>query len=326
MSLTKNELNEKMSIEVPNQESVIKYQLSINNEDTGFYVYFDIYKYEEKKYLYFKMEEYTAVAPFFYDVSYVKEELDDIHRIFKATDMDQVKVDLETLFASNKVELHYEDEEKTMIIMEFKAILFNTEYIIPFKLQKKMLREEEKDDKLIKLYKINKMNLKIANLLYHELKPKEDIYKKILDDLMANFDVKEKSENNTNNPSQNNNEVDKEYQAQIKKIFNKAKKVHPQKCEKGYQAVIILKNRSKKVWSSETFKFIMDEENSKTKLKCKEIEYPKYEIAQNQDGDFSFIFDENSPIGEYSCVFDVFIDGKKLEDAKLELTGKIKSK
>ena len=42
MSMTKKELNVKMSIEVPNQENVIKYQLSID-EDTGFYIYFDIY-------------------------------------------------------------------------------------------------------------------------------------------------------------------------------------------------------------------------------------------------------------------------------------------
>ena len=86
-----------------------------------------------------------------------------------------------------------------------------------------------------------------------------------------------------------------------------------------------MENKSKKAWPIGIIKFKIDEENSKTKLKCQEIEYPKYEIAPTQDGDFSFIFDENSPIGDYSCVFDVFIDGKKLEDTKLELTGKIKS-
>ena len=324
--MTKKELNVKMSIEVPNQENVIKYQLSID-EDTGFYIYFDIYKYEEKEYLYFKMEEHTADAPFFYDVSYVKGELDTIHRIFKACDMDQVKDHLETLFASNKVKLHYEDEEKTMIIMEFKAILFNTEYIIPFKLQKEMIREEEKDAKMIKLYNIDKMKLKIANLFYHELKSNGDIYKKILDELMANFDLKEKPENNnTNNPSHTNAQIDEEYLSQIKKIFNRTKRAVAKKCEKGLKVDILIKNKSKKAWSNGTIQFKLDEENSKTKLKCQEVIYPIYEIAKNQDGDFSFIFDENVQIEEYSCLFDVFIDGKKLLDTKLELAGKIKRK
>lgn len=322
--MTKKELNVKMSIEVPNQENVIKYQLSID-EDTGFYIYFDIYKYEEKEYLYFKMEEYTAVAPFFYDVSYVKGELDNIHRIFKSCDMDQVKDHLETLFASNKVKLHYEDEEKTMIIMEFKAILFNTEYIIPFKLQKEMIREEEKDAKMIKLYNIDKNILKMANLLYHEYKSNGDIYKKILDDLMANFDLKEKPENN-NNPINTNNEIDEEYLSQIKKIFNKTKKGVAKKCEKGLRVDISIKNKSKKIWPIGTIQFKIDEENSKTKLKCQEVIYPDYEMGKNQDGDFSFIFDENVQIAEYSCLFDVFIDGKKLLDTKLELAGKIKRK
>ena len=322
--MTKKELNVKMSIEVPNQENVIKYQLSID-EDTGFYIYFDIYKYEEKEYLYFKMEEHTADAPFFYDVSYVKGELDTIHRIFKACDMDQVKDHLETLFASNKVKLHYEDEEKTMIIMEFKAILFNTEYIIPFKLQKEMIREEEKDAKMIKLYNIDKMKLKIANLLYHELKSNGDIYKTILDELMANFDLKEKPENN-NNPINTNNEIDEEYLSQIKKIFNKTKKGVAKKCEKGLRVDISIKNKSKKIWPIGIIQFKIDEENSKTKLKCQEVIYPDYEMGKNQDGDFSFIFDENVQFAEYSCLFDVFIDGKKLSDTKLELAGKIKRK
>ena len=322
--MTKKELNVKMSIEVPNQENVIKYQLSID-EDTGFYIYFDIYKYEEKEYLYFKMEEHTADAPFFYDVSYVKGELDNIHRIFKSCDMDQVKDHLETLFASNKVKLHYEDEEKTMIIMEFKAILFNTEYIIPFKLQKEMIRQEEKDAKMIKLYNIDKNILKMANLLYHEYKSNGDIYKKILDDLMANFDLKEKPENN-NNPINTNNEIDEEYLSQIKKIFNKTKKGVAKKCEKGLRVDISIKNKSKKIWPIGIIQFKIDEENSKTKLKCQEVIYPDYEMGKNQDGDFSFIFDENVQIAEYSCLFDVFIDGKKLLDTKLELAGKIKRK
>ena len=212
--------------------------------------------------------------------------------------------------------------------MEFKAILFNTEFIIPFKLQKEMIREEEKDAKMIKLYNIDKMKLKIANLLYHELKSNGDIYKTILDELMANFDLKEKPENNNNNPSHTNAQIDEEYLSQMKKIFNKTKKAVAvaKKCEKGLRVDISIKNKSKKIWPIGIIQFKIDEENSKTKLKCQEVIYPDYEMGKNQDGDFSFIFDENVQIAEYSCLFDVFIDGKKLLDTKLELAGKIKRK
>lgn len=58
-----NELKLKMSLEVPNQPTVIKTQLPLDN-DTSFDIYFDIFNGERKKYLYIKLIENSAVAPF----------------------------------------------------------------------------------------------------------------------------------------------------------------------------------------------------------------------------------------------------------------------
>ena len=116
-----------------------------------------------------------------------------------------------------------------------------------------------------------------------------------------------------------------EFEARMKKIFSRNKKANAKKLETGYIAIITLKNKTKKTWPIGSIRFIFDEDKSKIICKNENIIYPEYEIYQNQDGDFSFIFDENTPIGEYYCFFDVFFEGKKLEDTKLGLLGKIKN-
>ena len=116
-----------------------------------------------------------------------------------------------------------------------------------------------------------------------------------------------------------------EFETQMKKIFNRCRKVKAEKCEVGYEAAIIIKNKTKKTWPIGSIKFIIDEDKSNIVCKDENIKYPEYEINQNQDGDFYFIFDEKTQIREYCCFFDVFFDGKKLEDTKLELLGKIKN-
>ena len=68
--------------------------------------------------------------------------------------------------------------------------------------------------------------------------------------------------------------------------------------------------------------FKMDE--NKSNIKCKKIDYPIYDIDNNQNGDFDFFFDGNLEPGEYCCFFDVFIKGTKLDDSQFELDLKIK--
>ena len=373
----KEELNLKMSIDITNRQTAAKYNLAID-EDTAFTIYFDIYKYgEEKEYLYFKMQENTALAPFFYDVSYVKDELIKIHPIFKSVDMDQAKEHLESLFNNKMVKLHYANEEKTEITMEIESIWFIKKIKIPFELHKEMEREEEKNDLMIRLYNINKKKKKLAKLLNASLKQNEGAYKNIIDMLLTNFDLDEIANNdnksnkdktndghndnnndNNNEDSRNydrenlnmseslynsnannddndqrkdirivdkdNNETDEEYIEKMKSIFTK-KKAGARKCEIGYKAKMTFLNNTKKAWPIGYIKFKIDKEKSKTLCNDDDIIYPEYEIGPNQDGDFYVVFDENAQIGKYSCTFDVYIGGNKLENAKMELTGRIKS-
>ena len=373
----KEELNLKMSIDITNRQTAAKYNLAID-EDTAFTIYFDIYKYgEEKEYLYFKMQENTALAPFFYDVSYVKDELIKIHPIFKSVDMDQAKEHLESLFNNKMVKLHYANEEKTEITMEIESIWFIKKIKIPFELHKEMEREEEKNDLMIRLYNINKKKKKLAKLLNASLKQNEGAYKNIIDMLLTNFDLDEIANNdnksnkdktndghndnnndNNNEDSRNydrenlnmseslynsnannddndqrkdirivdkdNNETDEEYIEKMKSIFTK-KKAGARKCEIGYKAKMTFLNNTKKAWPIGYIKFKIDKEKSKTLCNDDDIIYPEYEIGPNQDGDFYVVFDENAQIGKYSCTFDVYIGGNKLENAKFDLTGKIKN-
>ena len=64
MSTDNEELILEMSKNITQRESASKYKLPID-EDTSFFIYFDIWN---KEYLYFKMEENTAVSPFFYEI------------------------------------------------------------------------------------------------------------------------------------------------------------------------------------------------------------------------------------------------------------------
>lgn len=320
MSTDNEELILEMSKNITQRESASKYKLPID-EDTSFFIYFDIWN---KEYLYFKMEENTAVSPFFYDVSYVKNDLIRIHPIFQSVDMDQAKEHLDMLFKNKKVKLHYSNEEKTEIIMEIEALWFIQKISIKFELHKNMISEEEKDDLMIKLYHINKKRKKKAKLLNNYLKEKEANYKDIIDVIKSSFDLNE-TNNITNNGNNNENENDNEFIDQMKSIFTNKKKALAKKCEIGYRAVIILKNKTKKTWPIGLIKFKIDKEKSKPLINDENIAYPDYEIAHKQDGEYLFIFDENAPIGEYDCFFDVFVNGNKLEGVQFELSGKIKS-
>ena len=56
-------------------------------------------------------------------------------------------------------------------------------------------------------------------------------------------------------------------------------------------------NKRKKPFPIGSIKFKIDKEKSKTILNDENIVYPNYELASKQDGDFSIVFDENTPIG-----------------------------
>ena len=138
-----------------------QFKLSID-EDTSFDIFCDVYNGKTQNYLYIKMKEYTAKAPFFYNRSYELKELYENNIIFKTCDsIEEVRDYLKVLFEEKKVRLRYGDEEnQEIIIMEMDAILFADPIKIEFELYREMVPEDKKDDKLIELYEWNKNKLK----------------------------------------------------------------------------------------------------------------------------------------------------------------------
>ena len=139
-------------------KSAYKAKLDID-EDTSFDISYDTFIYEEnKKYIYIKLEENTANAPFYYNRSYEINQLHQIHNIFRAVDLEETKERLKSLFDNKRVKLRYDGD---MIIMELYVDFFCERIKIEFELYKEMVPQKEKDKKLLELYFIQKRNLKI---------------------------------------------------------------------------------------------------------------------------------------------------------------------
>ena len=158
------ELDKEMANEVPKKETVYVERLSID-EDTSFNIYYDIYNDGNTDYLYIKMTENTAVAPFYYNRSFTIEELQELDDIFRTCDLNEIKDHIKSLFEEKKIKLIYDNENKTIIKMELSVVLFVTKYKIYFKLYKEMIPEEIKDRELLNLYEIEKNNIKMIKEL-----------------------------------------------------------------------------------------------------------------------------------------------------------------
>jgi hypothetical protein len=329
-----------MSKEVPNQETVSKEALKID-EDTSFDIYYDIY---DEKYLYIKLQENTALAPFYYNVSYDIDELRVLDDIFKAIEIDKVKGHLKDLFDNNKIKLEYKSQDKKVIIMRLEVALFFKTYTIDFELDKVMIPENEKDEMLNKLYNRNKEKLNFAKELFVQFHSNANLYKNILDILSANFDmsgviIKNINTNENNNIANNNSlensninessileksdivEDKEKFENRIKKIFKNKKGVNLEKTKDGNMAVLNLKNRTKTTWNIGFFKFklVKIEDNNSKSLTLKNIDYPIYEIKPKEEGDFIFYFEEIKQPGDYKCIFDIYINGQKIDYAQLNL-------
>ena len=313
--MKENDLYLQMYNEVPNQQYVIKQQLPIKNDkDTSFDIYFDIYNDGQKEYLYIQLVENSAVAPFYYFGCYTIEDLCKLHRIFRAENMEQVKEDLEKLFKKKLVKLFY-DTKSDGIIMEIRPTLFATEYPIHFELEKKMIPENEKVNKLITLYDIEKTHLAIAKEIFDQLKKLNlNIDPQIFDDLKSHFDIcEEKPEIGTLGGGDSELEDEK-----LKAIFGlKKKKGFIKQNDKGFIAEVYFSNTSDKAWPEKSIEFKINDDN--LDIKCEEITYPPYEIAIQQSGEFYFLFNKNSKPGQYILLFDVYFEGVKLKDTQLKL-------
>ncbi len=302
-----NELKLKMSLEVPNQPTVIKTQLPLDN-DTSFDIYFDIFNGERKKYLYIKLIENSAVAPFYYNRSYTIEELRELNTIFMAVNMDQTRKHLKDLFDKKKVELS-PNQETDGITMILEVGLFATVFKIKFELYKEMIPENEKDEQLINLYNINKRKLKFAKKLLGLYEGKID--QNLIEELINNFDLEPKTSNI------NSGEIPI---GKLKDIFVKEKNgklIKESNDSKDYIFKVEIKNNTKKELTTDNIKFELDEKSSDAY--CKDITFLFYETDKGQKGIITFYFDNNTEEGKHICYFDVFIDGKQLEDTKFKL-------
>ena len=158
------ELDKEMATEVPKKETVYVERLPID-EDTSFDIYYDIYNDGNTDYLYIKMTESTAVAPFYYNRSFTIEELQELDDIFRTCELNEIKDHIKSLFKEKKIKLIYDNDNKTIIKMELSVVLFVTKYKVYFKLYKQMIPEEIKDEQLLNLYEIEKSKIKMIKEL-----------------------------------------------------------------------------------------------------------------------------------------------------------------
>ena len=161
----RNDVDLRMSIEIQNQKTAYKTKLIIN-EDTSYDIIYDVYDFDKNKYLYIKIDENTAEAPFFYNRSFQLEELYEINKIFKSCEtLEEVKYYIKLLFDNKKIRLKYKENEE-ILTLEIDAILFISPIKIELDLYREMVPEDGKEEKLISLYKINKNKLNKLKDIY----------------------------------------------------------------------------------------------------------------------------------------------------------------
>ncbi len=133
---------------------------------------FECTKIDEK--LRIGLKEINAYSPYYYETFYTKDELNEKNEAFKAIkDIDKIIDQLEKLFEKKETILKYAEDEQN-IIVSFQVPTFADIIEIPFELEKKTI--ENKDDGLMNLFKIQKINIEIIN------------------------EIKEKCKNNSNDP------------------------------------------------------------------------------------------------------------------------------
>jgi hypothetical protein len=202
------DLDSKMATEVPKKETAFFEKLAID-EDTSFDIYYDVYNDGNTDYLYIKMTENTAVAPFYYNRSFTIEELQELDDIFRTCDLNEIKDHIKSLFKEKRIKLIYENN-KEIIKMELSVVLFVTKYKIYFKLYKQMIPEEIKDEQMLNLYEIEKNKIKmikdLASIFNSFSNQDEKAIGEKLKELILQFEIPgiEEAQLNTNGKSEKN--------------------------------------------------------------------------------------------------------------------------
>ena len=107
-----------------------------------------------------KLVEISAYAPFIYSINLSLEEFTKISKIFRSCEnLEEVKTHIDRLFALKRITLGQEEGKEDSITFFIKAYDISEE--IEIKIKGKRIITNEKDKALMKLYEIEKNQIKL---------------------------------------------------------------------------------------------------------------------------------------------------------------------
>ena len=106
-----------------------------------------------------KLSELDALAPFIYIKEITLDEIRKCHKAFKSCeDLNEVKEHIDKLFRNKRISLDQDKSDKTNVKIKFKIFYISLEDDFEIKVERKMT--ELKDQMLLKLYEIQKNQIK----------------------------------------------------------------------------------------------------------------------------------------------------------------------
>ena len=106
-----------------------------------------------------KLSELDALAPFIYIKEITLDEIRKCHKAFKSCkDLNEVKEHIDKLFKNKRISLDQDKNDKTNVKIKFKIFYISLEDDFEIKVERKMT--ELKDQMLLKLYEIQKNQIK----------------------------------------------------------------------------------------------------------------------------------------------------------------------
>ena len=151
-----NEILDTTQIQVIKSSQVEKGKQIRLNEDT-------LYQFDciiDNNQLILKLSELDALAPFIYIKEITLDEIRKCHKAFKSCkDLNEVKEHIDKLFKDKRISLDQDKNDKTNIKIKFKIFYISYEDKFEIKVERKMT--DLKDQMLLKLYEIQKEQLKL---------------------------------------------------------------------------------------------------------------------------------------------------------------------
>ena len=116
-----------------------------------------------------KLSELDALAPFIYIKEITLDEIRKCHKAFKSCkDLNEVKEHIDKLFKNKRISLDQDKNDKTNVKIKFKIFYISLEDDFEIKVERKMT--ELKDQMLLKLYEIQKNEIKALKEIENYLK------------------------------------------------------------------------------------------------------------------------------------------------------------